>query len=165
MSRNGRGVERLIYFYCPTKEKPMLVTLKRTLILAILGLTVLGAACTPQQVEIFKSLTPEQQQTILTNLRNQNTQPSADCYQAIDKHWPASSRAWARQIVWRESRNIPSAANPRSTARGCGQLLLSLHSNRYYKVGCTPSQWANPDCNIKAMLDLYKTNGTQPWKL
>jgi hypothetical protein len=41
---------------------------------------------------------------------------SVDCYQAIDRHWPASSRQWARDIVWRESRNTPTAANPRSIA-------------------------------------------------
>jgi len=139
--------------------------LKRTLIPLTLGLTVLGASCTPQQLEIFKALNPQQQQQIINNIKSQTSQPSVDCYQAIEKHWPASSRAWARQIVWRESRNTPTAANPKSTARGCGQLLLSVHSNRYYKVGCTPQQWANPDCNIKAMLDLYRTNGTKPWQM
>ena len=31
---------------------------------------------------------------------------SGDCYQALDRHWPASSRQWARSIVARD-RNIP----------------------------------------------------------
>ena len=72
---------------------------------------------------------------------------------------------WARDIVWRESRNTPTAANPRSTARGCGQMLLSLHGWRFTAVGCTPAQWADPDCNVKAMLHLYREAGTSPWSL
>ena len=91
------------------------------------------------------------------------TQPSSDCYAAIDRHWPASSRAWARSIVWRESRGIATAANPNSSARGCGQLLLSLHGWRFTAVGCSPSQWADPDCNVLAMLHLYREAGTSPW--
>ena len=90
---------------------------------------------------------------------------SVDCYSALDRHWPASSRQWARSIVWRESRNQPTAANPRSTARGCGQLLLSLHGWRFTAVGCSPAEWADPDCNVKAMLHLYREAGTSPWSL
>jgi hypothetical protein len=42
---------------------------------------------------------------------------SVDCYQAVDRHWPAATRQWARDIVWRESRNTPSSSN---TAARCG---------------------------------------------
>lgn len=43
---------------------------------------------------------------------------SADCYEAIDRHWPVASR-----------------------------------------------QWADPDCNVRAMLHLYREAGTSPWSL
>lgn len=87
------------------------------------------------------------------------------CYDAIATNWPASSQSWARAIVWRESNNTPSAANARSTARGCFQLMMSIHAKRFYAVGCTPQQWSDPDCNVKAALTLFKSSGTAPWRL
>jgi hypothetical protein len=44
-------------------------------------------------------------------------------------------------------------------------MLLSLHGWRFTAVGCTPAQWADPDCNVKAMLHLYREAGTSPWSL
>lgn len=96
----------------------------------------------------------------------QQERVSRDCYSAIDVWWPASSRAWAKKIVFREARNLPHAANRRSTARGCFQLLMSLHAHRYNKFrafGCHPGKWANADCNTLAALSLFQTNGTRPW--
>lgn len=87
------------------------------------------------------------------------TQPSRDCFQAIDRHWPASSRAWARSIVWRESRNNPRAQNPSSSAAGCFQLL-SMHAHRI------PGGWAaryDADANTLGALNLYREAGTSPW--
>ena len=89
---------------------------------------------------------------------------SADCYQAVDKHF-SGNKAWFKKIVSRESGNNPAAANPSSSARGCAQLLMSLHSHRFTAVGCSPSQWANPDCNIKAANHLYVRAGSSPWAL
>lgn len=136
----------------------------KLLALPILLVPVLLSACTPNQVSLFQSLTPQQQDAVVAHMRSRPA-PSRDCYEAIDKHWPASSRSWARSIVWRESRNNPSAANSRSSARGCWQLLLGTHSGRFNKLGFSPSQWANPDINTLVALDLYYAAGTSPWRL
>lgn len=109
----------------------------------------LTAACTPEQMAAFQA-----------HLASQ----SADCYQAIDRHFPAGERAWFKGIVHRESRNDPTARNP-SGASGCSQLMLPLHNHRFHAVGCSPSQWANPDCNIKAAAHLYREAGRSPWRL
>lgn len=138
--------------------------LKRTLAMLGMILLPLVAACTPAQIELFKSLPHDKQVQVIQAIQRQNTARSRDCYSAINKHWPGD-KSWARKIVWRESRNNPAAANPRSSARGCAQLLQSYHAHRYYKVGCTPAQWANPDCNIKAAWTLYQEAGTSPWAL
>ena len=92
---------------------------------------------------------------------------SPDCYSAIDVWWPAQHRAWAKQIVWREAGNRPASANARSSARGCWQLLMSLHAHRYNKVGfgCSPAKWANADCNTLAALHLFKQAGKTPWRV
>lgn len=90
---------------------------------------------------------------------------STDCYGAIAKHWPAGSQSWARSIVNRESGNNPAAANPSSSARGCFQLMLSVHAGRFTKLGYSTSQWSNPDVNTLVALDLYRDAGTAPWRL
>lgn len=140
--------------------------LKHTLAIAALVLIPLVAACTPHQIQVFKSLNPEQQQAVLDHYSRQYeaSQRSKDCYSAINKHWHGD-KAWARKIVWRESRNNPSAQNPSSSAKGCAQLMHSIHAWRYTAVGCSPSQWANPDCNIKAAWNLRQAAGRSPWQL
>jgi hypothetical protein len=93
---------------------------------------------------------------------------SPTCNAAIDVWWPAQHRAWAKTIVWREARNIPSSANKRSSARGCFQLLQSLHAGRYNKfraLGCNPAKWHNADCNALAALDLFRQAGRTPWRV
>jgi len=141
----------------------------------IITLAVLAAltvtACTPAQQEAWKAMSAQERENYVAHIEGRppyetaDMGESVDCYQALDRHWPAATRQWARDIVWRESRNTPTAANPRSTARGCGQLLLSLHGWRFTAVGCSPAQWADPDCNVKAMLHLYREAGTSPWSL
>lgn len=110
------------------------------------------------------SCTPEQQAAVRAHLAWEASQQSRDCNQAVDRHWPGD-KARAKRIVHRESRNNPTAANPRSSARGCMQLLMSLHSHRYTAVGCSPAQWSNPDCNIKAAAHLYRQAGWSPWNV
>ena len=88
---------------------------------------------------------------------------SGDCYSAL--HHFSGDHNRARKIIWRESRNNPAAANSRSSARGCFQLLQSLHSHRYTAVGCSPSQWSNAVCNVKAADHLYRQAGWSPWAL
>lgn len=137
--------------------------MKKLITLIFIPLLFTLSACLPQQHPIWATLTPQQQQGVLAHEASKVA--SKDCYTAISKHWPANLHAWGRSIVWRESRNTPSAANRSSTARGCWQMLMSLHAKRFYAVGCTPAQWANPDCNSKAAYHLYKAAGKSPWKL
>lgn len=92
-------------------------------------------------------------------LRQRNA--PTDCYGAIDRYWPSESRAWAKKIVHRESRNNPSAQNPRSTAAGCFGML-KMHGHRF------PGGWGNrydPSANTQAALSLYREAGTRPWRL
>jgi len=141
------------------------IYMKRTKAILV-AITVMFAgltACTPEEVNLFQSLSPDAQSAVMNHM-NTKTQ-SRDCFEAINKYWPANSKDWAKKITMRESGNNPAAANKRSTARSCMQLLLSYHGWRYEAVGCNASMWKNPDCSIKAALHLYKEAGTSPWKL
>ena len=141
------------------------MSIKTAILTLFIFLTVaLGSACTPHEVQLFQRLAPHQQDAVVTHIQSRPGS-SRDCYEAIDRHWPAASRSWARGIVWRESRNSPSAANKGSSARGCWQLLLGTHSGRFHKLGFSPTQWANPDVNTLVALDLYREAGTSPWNL
>ncbi len=142
-----------------TSSGTTLRRMRRTIITLVAALTCFAAlGCTPEEVALFKSLTPEQQTAVL-----EARWPSEDCNAAIDRHWPGD-KAWAKRIAWRESRNTPSARNP-SGASGCLQMMLPLHSRRFTAVGCSPSQWSNPACNIKAAWHLYAEVGPSPWNL
>jgi hypothetical protein len=90
---------------------------------------------------------------------------SGPCHAAVDAYWPASSQAWAHRIVQRESRGIPTAANRRSSARGCWQMLVRLHGRRFTAVGCSPAMWSDARCNTLAALNLYQQAGRSPWRL
>ena len=59
---------------------------------------------------------------------------SVDCYQALDRHWPASSRQWARRHRRPRIPQHPDRGEPSQHARGCWQLLLSLHSGRFSRA-------------------------------
>lgn len=104
-------------------------------------------ACTPNEILLFK-----------TAMANRPT----TCDSAVDAIWPASSRAWAHRIVYRESRGIATAQNRSSTAAGCFQLL-QIHAWRFNAVGCSWAQRYDPVCNTKAALHLYREAGTRPW--
>lgn len=84
------------------------------------------------------------------------------CAQAVDRIWPASSRGWAHRIVWRESRGIATAKNPRSTASGCWQLL-AVHRPRFVKLGYRWEDRFDPVANTRVALNLYREQGTRPW--
>ena len=91
---------------------------------------------------------------------------SPTCAAAIDVWWPVQSRAWAKRVAARESGYLNGRArNPRSTARGCLQLLHSLHAWRYDRVGfgCNRNRWYNNDCGILAARHLFLQAGTRPW--
>lgn len=90
---------------------------------------------------------------------------SGACHAAVDAHWPVQHRAWAHAIVHRESRGIPTAANKRSSARGCFQMLLR-YSNPFYKaVGCNNYMWSNATCNVRAAYVMFQKAGKRPWRL
>lgn len=76
-----------------------------------------------------------------------------------------SAGDWAVSIAMRESRCQADAANSSSSARGLFQLLLSYHGDKFRAVGCSPEQWADPMCNIRAAKYLYDMAGTSPWAL
>ena len=87
----------------------------------------------------------------------------ADCNAAIARVWPARLQAWARKVVWRESRNNPAAKNKRSSASGCFQLL-AMHADLFAATG---SSWAarfDPLANTQAAYALYQGSGTSPWR-
>jgi hypothetical protein len=90
---------------------------------------------------------------------------SGPCHAAVDQYWPAASNQWAHRIVSRESNGIPTAANKRSSARGCFQLLTRIHARRFTAVGCSPAMWADARCNTLAALNLYQQAGKSPWRL
>lgn len=87
------------------------------------------------------------------------------CHDAVRAYWPAAWQPWAHQIVHRESRGIPTAANPRSSARGCFQMLLRYSAPFYAAVGCSNASWSNATCNVRAALVMRQRHGTWPWKM
>lgn len=125
-------------------------------------IVLLLAACTPEQIAWWNDPTVPQETKDKVWAAITAPKPT-DCNQAIDAYWPGD-KAWAKRIVWRESRNTPTARN-RSGASGCFQMMLPMHNNRFYAVGCTPSQWTDPSCNTKAAAHLYREVGTSPWNL
>lgn len=148
------------------------ISLRRVVVIGAVTLSAgLLAACTPEQVAVFHTLAPDQQAKVVDHVvsapyewRSMGENGSTDCYAAIDRHWPASSRSWARSIVWRESRNQPTAQNRSSSAAGCFQLMR-LHAARFQKLGYGWADRYNADANTLVALDLYREAGTSPWRL
>ena len=83
-----------------------------------------------------------------------------DCFEALI-HF-SGNQDTARRIVWRESRNQPTAQNDKSTAAGCFQLL-AMHAWRFEEVGCSWTQRYEPACNTRAADHLYQDAGWNPW--
>jgi hypothetical protein len=87
------------------------------------------------------------------------------CHAAVDRYWPVQHRAWAHRIVARESGGQPTAANRRSSARGCFQMLLRYSSPFYRAVGCSNYMWSNAACNVRAALVMFTRHGKAPWRM
>lgn len=87
------------------------------------------------------------------------------CHAAVDTYWPVAWQSWAHYVVNRESRGTPTAANPRSSARGCFQMLLRYSAPFYRAVGCSNAMWSNPVCNVRAALVMRQRHGTRPWAM
>lgn len=90
--------------------------------------------------------------------------PSGCDYEGLIRSVFVEDPDWAVRIAWRESRCQPSAANP-SGSMGLFQMLLPLHDDLFYAVGCTPADWSDPVCNVEAAHLLYLGSGRQPWAL
>ena len=136
--------------------------------LAVLVAIGLLSGCNDAERAAFAKLSPADQERVAEAVIAEGqareaakARTSRDCNQAIDRHWGGS--ATAKRIAWRESRNNPSAVSPSGTYRGCMQMGLPLHNNKFTAVGCSPSQWANPDCNIKAAKYLHSLVGWSAW--
>jgi hypothetical protein len=154
------------------KVKYMLIA-----VLSIMSIAVISS-CTPEQVAIFRTLSPEDQAKVVQALQDQQAmqrhaffvgvhasqQDSGDCFVEMRKVFPASAWNWATSIINRESRGIPTAQNPSSSAAGCWQML-AMHDHRYYAVGCVPSQKYQARCNNRAAYHLYQAAGTSPWRV
>lgn len=124
------------------------MNMRAVLIGLLLGTaTIFGSACQPHEVAAVRAYLES---------------PSADCYEAVDKHFPAHSREWFKGIVWRESRNQPWAQNSGSSAAGCAQLL-KMHGWRFNATGSSWDHRYNADANIKAAAHLYREAGRSPW--
>ena len=87
------------------------------------------------------------------------------CHDAVRTYWPAQWQSWAHYVVNRESRGLPYAANPRSSARGCFQMLLRYSAPFYRAVGCNNYMWNNATCNVRAALVMRTRHGVSPWKM
>ena len=90
---------------------------------------------------------------------------SGPCHAAVDTYWPVQHRQWAHFVVHRESRGTPTAANRRSSARGCFQMLLRYSAPFYKAVGCNNYMWANATCNVRAALVMFQKAGKSPWRV
>jgi hypothetical protein len=136
-------------------------------LMIVAGIVMIG--CTPEQVEAFKKLDPATQQVVIRAIQERQAEErqrlSTDCRAAMRAVWPSHLWSWAERIMQRESTSFHAAANSRSTARGCWQLLSSLHADKYSAVGCHVSQWADALCNNKAAYRLYQIAGPSPWRL
>lgn len=141
-----------------------MVKLVGIVVAVLVGIGLTG--CRPHEVAWYlNEATPEQRAAVDNHLRalaEANT--VTDCYSAQRVYFPEAN-GWGPRVIRRESNNNPSAANSSSSARGCWQLLMSLHSHRFWAVGCSPAQWADPICNTKAARHLYLAAGTSPWAL
>lgn len=92
-------------------------------------------------------------------------QRPTDCYSAMEQVWPSHLWSWGRTVIHRESRNIPTAQNPSSSAAGCWQML-QMHAHRFDAVGCSWAQRYDALCNSKAAWHLYQAaGGPSPWRL
>ncbi len=67
------------------------------------------------------------------------------------------------RISWRESRWNPTARNPRSSARGCLQILTATHAKRIRRLGFTVRQMTEAGPNAAVARSLYDDAGLSPW--
>ena len=138
---------------------------KAVIAIAFVLAAAIGSSCTPEQIELFKSLSPSQQEAVMAHLQRQaggsGGGGGGDCYSALG-HF-SGSHSKARSIIWRESRNQPGAVSPSGKYRGCWQIDVGLYSSHFAAVGCSTRQWSSSTCNTKVANRLYRAAGWSPW--
>lgn len=146
-------------------------------LVGFLGIALLAAGCsvTTTANVLHKpeaKVTPQEQvalyfaaQALADQARHAPSPGPSGCdYEGLIRSTFVEDPDWAVAIAWRESRCQPDAANP-SGSMGLFQMLLPLHDDLFYAVGCTPDQWSDPVCNVNAAHLLYRGAGRQPWNL
>lgn len=128
------------------------LTRARLVVLVTIPLLLsVAAACTPNQMAVFQSITL--------------TRNSMTCSQAVAAIFPASAQPEMQKIVRRESGGDASAKNRRSSASGCAQLLAS-HAPLFTHLGYS---WGHDRYlaypNIAVAHELWKQCGWSPWRL
>lgn len=88
--------------------------------------------------------------------------PSGCQYEGLIRSTFTEDPDWAVSIAMRESHCEPGAYNPSGSE---GLFQLYHHDDLFYDVGCTPDEWAEPWCNVRAAHLLYLGAGRAPWAL
>lgn len=137
-----------------------------TAIVGVLALSSLASGCLYDAHPVWSTLTPVQQASVRAHEEAKAAAGSTStCVGAMRAVWPQHLWPWATAIMRRESGLQARAANRASTARGCWQLLMSIHGPRFRAVGCSPQAWGDALCNNKAAYLLYRQAGKRPWRL
>ena len=103
--------------------------------LAALLIALTASACTPAMQGAWRAMSPAERDAYMHYVNG----GSVDCYQALDRHWPASSRQWARRhrrprIRQRPDGGEPSQHGPRLLAAAPRPALGSLLEARLLAV-------------------------------
>lgn len=149
------------------RQKPKYLIAVMTLLVAVLAATL--SACTPEQVQAFKTLTPEQQQTVIEALREQQAQQRAA---AARPSWP-SLHPFLVCVRRHESDRGPyphatgyTAQNPTSSASGAYQFIDSTWRNvsgRAGHGGYSRAKHAPPWVQDAVALWTFNNIGRSPW--
>lgn len=127
-------------------------------VVAVLAFLAISA-CTPNEIAIWNSLSPNQQGGVLQSIRDRN-HSSTDCYGEMRRHFPAHAHAAMSNIITRESGGNAGAKNPSSSASGCFQMMASIHRGRLPAGG----SFFNAHDNTIAALSLWQSQGLSPWR-
>ena len=130
------------------------------MMLAALSLSFMGTACTPEEMAIWNSLTPVQQEKIVLQVTGGSDYKALGKAIALDeKSYSEGDFECLDYVIMRESawRNIPNAAGGR--AYGIPQALPGS------KMASHGSDWkTNPATQIRWMLDYVEDRYGTPCK-
>ncbi len=128
--------------------------MKKIAAATICALTV--CSCSTAEVDAFLHLAPDQQAAVLEHMA-----PAADCNRAVELVWPQRLWTWAKTIVWRESRNTPTAQNRQSSSAGCFQVIRSTWIANAAGVPWTRRYDAL--ANARVAWAIYQSGGPSQW--